>query len=93
MYIRGVREIDKKAFGQRLRQFIRDAEMTQAQLGKRAGITQQNISDYCFGRAEPSYSRMVRMARALRVSIFDLLGYSSEEVTDDLSRLKRRGSK
>ncbi len=67
-------------FAQRLRQLRKDRELTQAELGKRAGVHNVNLSRYERGLSEPSAETLKRLAEALDVSVGYLVEGSADEI-------------
>lgn len=55
---------DVKSAGELLREARQAARLTQAQLARRAGVTQSVISAYESGRREPALSTLVRLVEA-----------------------------
>lgn len=62
-----------QVFPERLRQARRDAALTQAELAKRAGVTQSAISGFELGHARPNLITVTAIAKALNVSVAQLL--------------------
>lgn len=65
--------IEAKIFGRRVRQLRLDAGWTQEQLAEAAGITTTYTSDLERGTKVPSLTIVLRISRALRISVADLL--------------------
>ncbi|WP_390621258.1 helix-turn-helix domain-containing protein [Urbifossiella limnaea] len=57
--------------GARLRTLREGAGYTQAELAAAVGIYPHEVSNYERGKTEPSFSVLVRIAEALRVSLSD----------------------
>jgi transcriptional regulator with XRE-family HTH domain len=55
-------------FAERLRQLRDAAELSEAKLAKASGVSFSAIHEYGLGRRLPSYSAVVKLARALGVS-------------------------
>jgi transcriptional regulator with XRE-family HTH domain len=89
----GMREIDGKAFGRRLQNLLDQTGVSQHELARRTGIRQQTISEWMLENQVPSYNRLLKIAAALHMSIFDLLGYSPAEIMDELSKHRRSNRK
>jgi transcriptional regulator with XRE-family HTH domain len=64
---------EAKIFGKRLRQLRLDAGWTQEQLAEAAGITTTYTSDLERGTKVPSLTIVLRISRAFRISVADLL--------------------
>lgn len=62
-------------FGQRLRHLRQEANLTQEELGIRAGIDQKEISQMELGRTNVSLTTQERLARALKVSLSELMDF------------------
>ena len=71
------------AFGHRLRVLLADRGMSQVELSKQAGITQQAVSSYMTKGASPGLSTAVAIARALGVSVDDLVDKPIGELVHD----------
>ena len=65
--------IEAEIFGKRLRQLRTDAGWTQEQLAEAAGITTTYTSDLERGTKVPSLTIVLRISRAFRISIAELL--------------------
>jgi transcriptional regulator with XRE-family HTH domain len=65
--------IEADLFGKRLRQLRTDAGWTQEQLAEAAGITTTYTSDLERGTKVPSLTIILRISRALRISVSELL--------------------
>jgi transcriptional regulator with XRE-family HTH domain len=62
------------AFGKRIAQFRKQANLTQAQLAQRMGLKQQLIAAYEKGTRRIPLSHLKPLAQGLSVEIEDLLG-------------------
>jgi len=60
--------------------------MTQASLSKLTGVNQAAISLYELDRVEIPAARLIAIARALNVSVFELTGYEKELDLADVQR-------
>ena len=65
--------VEAEIFGKRLRQLRLDAGWTQEQLAEAAGITTTYTSDLERGTKVPSLTIVLRISRAFRMSVADLL--------------------
>lgn len=65
--------IEAEIFGKRLRQLRLEAEWTQEQFAEAAGITTTYTSDLERGTKVPSLTILLRISRAFRMSVADLL--------------------
>jgi transcriptional regulator with XRE-family HTH domain len=63
-----------KALGGRIAELRKSADMTQQQLAELLGISQQQIASYEVGRRRVPVSSLSSIARALAVSIEELVG-------------------
>jgi len=66
-------------FGKRLRQLRLDAGWTQEQLAEAAGITTTYTSDLERGTKVPSLTIVLRISRALKMSVAELLSDFTKE--------------
>jgi transcriptional regulator with XRE-family HTH domain len=67
--------------------------LTQAELGKRAGIAAASISHFETGQRAPSLESLVRLADALDVSVDVLLGRAAVDASAQVDPLFLRASK
>src|SRR5687767_12083407 len=65
--------VEAKIFGKRLRQLRLDAGWTQEQLAEAAGITTTYTSDLERGTKVPSLTIALRISRAFKISVSELL--------------------
>lgn len=84
----GMEEVTLRAFAANLARLMTEKDVTQSELARRTGIRQQTISDYCAGNMFPSFNRMVKIAKALHVSFFDLTMQSKSAILAELKRKK-----
>ncbi len=63
-------------FGKQLRQLRTRRGLTQEQLAVTAGLSYTFLTRLELGQSDPSLSTLVRLAKALRVSVTELLGES-----------------
>ena len=61
--------------GLRMRQYRRNARLTQAELAEKTGIHVNTIARLERGEHTPSHPTLKKLAEALGVSISDILGY------------------
>ena len=66
---------DTMTIGERIKSARNKAGMTQKQLGIACGIDEANIRKYELGKQNPKYETVLKIASALNISVFDLLGY------------------
>jgi transcriptional regulator with XRE-family HTH domain len=67
-----------RQIGQRIRAFRMAQQMSQAELGRRLGVTFQQIQNYEKGSSRIGGSRLKELAAALDVSLLALFGTSGE---------------
>ena len=65
--------VEAEIFGKRLRQLRLEAGWTQEQFAEAAGITTTYTSDLERGTKVPSLTILLRISRAFRMSVADLL--------------------
>ena len=63
-----------KMLGKRIKARRLELGMTQIECAKRAGIVQPYLLNLEHGRRDPTLSTLVRIAKALKVSLSDLFG-------------------
>lgn len=56
----------------KVKQYRKDAHMTQSQLAERSGVSRQTISDIETGKHDPTISVSLLLARALGVKVDNL---------------------
>lgn len=64
----------RRAVGDRIREIRLEHNLTQEQLGERAGIDRQAINRIEQGHASPRLDTLIRLAEALQVPLGDLFG-------------------
>ena len=69
-------------FADNLKKAIENAGINMTVLANETGITYNMIKKYCYGQAEPTVSYALKMAKALNVSIDELLGYEASGAKD-----------
>jgi transcriptional regulator with XRE-family HTH domain len=72
--------VEAEIFGKRLRQLRLDAGWTQEQLAEAAGITTTYTSDLERGTKVPSLTIVLRISRALKISVAELLSDFTKDV-------------
>lgn len=65
--------------GQKIKEVRKQKSLTQKELGKRAGISQQQIAQYENGKLKPKIETIEKIADALKVPIFHLIDGTLEE--------------
>ena len=84
-----------RGFGARLLRLRKSKGMTQAELGKKVGVSERVIAYYEHESDQPPGAMLVDLARALHVSTDQLLGLKQIKDTEDpktarlIKRLKR----
>ena len=88
----GMKERTIEGFGERLSQVRRSRGMTQAELGKAAGVSNRVIAYYEQDGAQPPGAMLLDLARALRVSTDQLLGLkpAKDKTSPRTARLMKR---
>lgn len=71
--------VEAEIFGKRVRELRTDAGWTQEQLAEAAGITTTYTSDLERGTKVPSLTIVLRISRAFRMSVGDLLSDFTKE--------------
>ncbi|MEU5772764.1 helix-turn-helix transcriptional regulator [Streptomyces venezuelae] len=61
------------ALGHRIAQLRHAADLSQEELGNRAGVERRTIQRFEAGTRDPQYSDLLLIAHALRVHVTDLL--------------------
>jgi transcriptional regulator with XRE-family HTH domain len=63
--------------GQRIRQTRKSLGMSQTELGKKVGVSYQQIQKYENGKSHPSVERLTQITDALDMPVRDLLGINT----------------
>lgn len=71
-------EFNSKAFGEHLEQLRNRQQINQRELADRIGSTAGSISGFESGKAKPSADMMALMAKALNISMSELLDFDGE---------------
>lgn len=61
-------------FSERLKEVLRERDMSQDALAKKIGMSQGVVNNYCTGKREPTLDVLVSICRALNESADYLLG-------------------
>lgn len=61
----------------------KEAKLTQDDLAKKVGINRATLSKYENGQIEPPFSQLVKIADALQVPVYELMGYSLKHDTPE----------
>ena len=70
-------------FNDRLKELLKEQNITQSELSRRSGISRSTIADYITRGATPSYDKLTNIARALGVSTEYLNGTIDIKTMDD----------
>ena len=70
-----------KALGSRIAAARKDADQTQVQLAETLGVSQQIVASYEVGRRRVPASLLPRLARALSLSVEELIGEQAPQPT------------
>jgi transcriptional regulator with XRE-family HTH domain len=73
---------EAREFADRLKRTRERQRLNQKQLAERSGLTPAAISQLESGQREPTFSTIVRLAKALGTSPNDLMGLEDEEQID-----------
>ena len=84
---------DTSVFGPNLKRLRELRELTQAELGRRAGMGSASVSHFETGQRVPSLDSMVRLADALEVSVDALLGRQTVESSASMDPVFLRASR
>ena len=69
---------DKMTIGERIREERKSCGISMAELGRRIGVTAAAVSRYELGQRELTIDTIERIANALGIHVFDLVGIGSE---------------
>ena len=73
---------DRNSIGENIRKARKAAGMTQEELGKKIGISQQAVGNYESGRRKPKIKTLLRLSNGLNVSVAELLAGIVENEAD-----------
>ncbi|HEY0838248.1 MAG TPA: helix-turn-helix transcriptional regulator [Azospirillum sp.] len=77
-----------EAIGKALQERARTLGLSDAEVARRAGLTEQRYSNYITGRRQPDFATLVRISRVLATTPNHLLGVADERpATDERERL------
>lgn len=76
------RRTSARDFGKRLAQLRRDKGITQIELGKKTGVSQRVIAYYEGETNFPPAHLLIPIAKALKISVDELLGLKNVKLTD-----------
>lgn len=83
----------RKKVGEKIRQLRKLRELTQEQLGEKAGISYKFIGEVERGTVNPSLDSLIGIARALHVTVKELFPSESDLITEfsheELQTIKR----
>lgn len=79
-----------RALPTRLKARARELRLTDADVARRAGLTERRYGHYVTGTRRPDYETLLRLCDVLRTSPNDLLGYGTRPDGDDETRLKEQ---
>ena len=65
----------KEIFGDNLVTILREKNMSQAQLAKKAGLSTSRVSDYINGNSTPTIFAIINMAYALEMDIGEFVDF------------------
>lgn len=68
-----------QVFAKKLRQRAEALELSNAEVARRAGLTERRYSHYVTGSREPDLATLVRIAKSLNTTPDDLLGIKDGE--------------
>jgi transcriptional regulator with XRE-family HTH domain len=83
----------KETLGQRLKRLREAAGLTQAALADAAGVPIGTIRGYEYDRREPLVGTVVKIARAIGVSLDELAGLNDDATPPGRPARKGRGKK
>ena len=69
------KDILKHEFGRVLDEKLFECDMSNAELGRRVGVTATAVGDYLKGKAVPTVYTLVKIANALGCSVAELIDY------------------
>lgn len=65
-------------FSERLRQVLKDKQLSQSALAKKIGMSQGVVNNYCTGKREPTLDVLILICNELNESADYLLGIENE---------------
>jgi len=82
------KESISQLFGENVKKYRKQAGLTQEQLSERLGVSQKHLSIIETGSQFASASLIGRISQELKVSPGDLFGGSSDEVLNEIKRMR-----
>lgn len=73
----------KSHIGKRIRQYRKDADMTQETLARLLGVSRPTISSWEIDRTEPSMEDVQKIAEAIGCTVSDIIGDYQQQVIAD----------
>ena len=68
-----------ESFGQKLRQRARQLGLSDAEVARRAGLSERRYGNYVTGKREPAYAVLLKLCAVLDADPNSLLGFKSAE--------------
>lgn len=69
---------------ERLKQYLAEADKSQAEFGREMGVSQPTVSDWLSGASFPSVGRLKRMSELTGISIDELLAPTPSSALSEL---------
>ena len=79
-----------ESFASRLKKRAKELGISNAEAGRRAGLSERRYSHYVSGQREPDLATLTRIAGALETSPNELLGFGPDQKRSKRSILKDR---
>ena len=77
-----------KTFSERLRYVLNEKKITQSELSKMTGIGKSSLTAYLKGEYTPKQNNIYKIAKALNIPTFYLIGWEKYDKSIDLQKLK-----
>lgn len=76
------------SIGKRIRQYRTEAKLSQKELGKRLGISQQQIAQYETGKRIPKLETIDKIAKALNIDPYSIYSFdmASKTLENDMNK-------
>lgn len=87
------KEGEKVTIGKNIKRIRKEKGMTQKQLGELCGINEANVRKYELGKANPKIETVNKIASALGVTAFDIMGVDYFDSITDLKSLRNEITK
>ena len=79
------------ATGEKIANARKEAKLTQKELGEKLGVTAQSVAQWENNLRNPKFETLARIAEALQVPVYELMGYSLKHDTPENRAIAEAG--